>query len=152
MFHPAKANQPISSSFNVMGPHPLHYPPNFAENNVTPPVTTEPAANTAANNVSKEVQVQTDIAIPGTSSAEQSATARKLKKYRYDYSKADRHSEMNEDRPQDLSCNRESPLAANIAENNGEVPKEGEISLILTQCWFDIIFFLIVTRLQADIV
>ncbi|KAK9719267.1 HECT-domain (ubiquitin-transferase) [Popillia japonica] len=124
MFHPAKANQPISSSFNVMGPHPLHYPPNFAENNVTPPVTTEPAANTAANNVSKEVQVQTDIAIPGTSSAEQSATARKLKKYRYDYSKADRHSEMNEDRPQDLSCNRESPLAANIAENNGEVPKE----------------------------
>ncbi|KAI4466436.1 e3 ubiquitin-protein ligase ubr5 [Holotrichia oblita] len=104
------------------GSQPLHYPPNFAENNVaTPP---EPPTN-APPNVSKEVQVQTDIAIPSTSATEQTATARKLKKYRYDYSKSDRHSEINDDRPQDLSCNRENPLvAAAPVENNGEVPKE----------------------------
>ncbi|KRT83810.1 hypothetical protein AMK59_4307, partial [Oryctes borbonicus] len=123
MSHPAKANQPISSSFNVMGPHPLHYPHNFGENeNATQQ---DPSSN--STNVSKEVQVQTDIAIAGTSSIEQPAAARKLKKYRYDYSKSERHSEISDDRPQDLSCNRENQL---LPESNGEVPKEdyGQIS------------------------
>lgn len=103
-----------------MGPHPLHYPQNYGESESA----SASQESTNSTNVSKEVQVQTDIAIPSTSATEQPATARKLKKYRFDYSKSERHNEINDDRPQDLSCNREPQLLTN--ESNGDVPKEGK--------------------------
>lgn len=62
MSHPVKANQPISSSLNVMGPNPLIYPQNYT-----------PDVEKKGNNI-KEVEVQTDEILPSTSTDVKQAT------------------------------------------------------------------------------
>ena len=119
MANPVKANQPISSSFNVMGPHPLMYPLNFSESENSGNV------NLSAGNDSREAQVQTEVVLgPSTSSAE-AAPVRKVKKFRYDYPKNERSTEM-QDRPQDLSFSRDVPEPLLNANNDVDMAQEGE--------------------------
>ncbi|XP_022901003.2 E3 ubiquitin-protein ligase hyd isoform X2 [Onthophagus taurus] len=119
MSQPIRANHPISSSFNVMGPNPLHYPQSFADGD-------NDGSGTVPQQV-KEAQVQTEQATagPSTSSGDLLVT-RKMKKYRYLYTKLENHGDVN-DGPQDLSCGRD---VAMINESSGDGIKEepGQLS------------------------
>lgn len=107
MNNPAKAHHPISQSFNVMGPNPLSYP---SDHNI----------ETSAENSQKEVQVQTEGSgrydpQPSTSSGNKNRGYQSFEsllaavKHERDYE--------SEERPQDLSCNKDSEMDDVISQS-----------------------------------
>lgn len=108
MNNPAKAHHPISQSFNVMGPNPLSYPSDhYVEN--------------ANENTQKEAQVQTDGASgryepqPSTSSGSKSRSYQSFESLLAAVKNETGYE--TEERPQDLSCNKDSEVDDAISQS-----------------------------------
>lgn len=107
MNNPAKANHPISQSFNVMGPNPLSYP---SDHNVEGSI----------ENSQKEAQVQTDGGVkyepqPSTSSGNKSRSFQSFESLLAAVKNETGYE--TEERPQDLSCNKDSDLDDVISQS-----------------------------------
>lgn len=107
MSNPAKAHHPISQSFNVMGPNPLSYP---SDHNV----------ESASESSQREAQVQTENngryePQPSTSSANKSRTYQSFESLLAAVKNETGYE--TEERPQDLSCNKDSELDDVISQS-----------------------------------
>lgn len=154
MSHPARANQPIPSSFNVMGPNPLVYPPSYnpdSENGelvdrhgeiernseieiqlnvkdekllmdvsclTSSAETSQPSSSTGISKTIRNYQnFQSLLAAVNSETASGNKIIRILK---FELSKYFSHviEEANEDRPQDLSCNKETSSSINYGQDH----------------------------------
>lgn len=109
MNNPAKANHPISESFNVMGPNPLSYP---SDHNI----------ETATENSQKEVQVQTDgnscYEPPPSTSTSSGNKNRSYQSFESLLAAVKNETGYEtEERPQDLSCNKDLELNDVISQS-----------------------------------
>ncbi|KAL3282723.1 hypothetical protein HHI36_005894 [Cryptolaemus montrouzieri] len=95
MSQPAKANHPISQSLNVMGPNPLFYPQNF--------IGDESVAD------QQKVRTNRDVQTDGASTSTADNSKRFMEPFQSLLAAVkDETGDCLEERPQDLSCNRDN--------------------------------------------
>lgn len=108
MNNPVKAHHPISSSFNVMGPNPLSYPSDHSMESVS------------GESLQREAQVQTENSgryepQPSTSSGNKTRSYQSFESLLAAVKNETGYE--SEERPQDLSCNKESELDEAISQS-----------------------------------
>ncbi|KAK5646050.1 hypothetical protein RI129_004514 [Pyrocoelia pectoralis] len=118
MSNPIKANQPIPSSFNVMGPNPLLYPSSYSYDNDSSNAFDQTPAD-GENDMKVDPKEENVVVnnVPYDNATNVGATQVEVKPSIRNYQNFETllaavsnetSAEVHEDRPQDLSCNKDS--------------------------------------------